>query len=190
MDLAHTLHRYFPLTSAQSAAEIDAEIREELEYHLEMRTEDNERAGMKPDEARRDARQRFGDFEANRAACRKITLGPQLLVARLQWALVVLLIGAVVYQGVLLLRLQSSSRDQIDALTQMVEQLQAAREPAAADVPATMPYLQLNRASPYNAAVVKDVPSGDDLASWRDTGNPVGQSWSDWGPLDESPDVR
>ncbi len=190
MDLAHALHRYLPLAASQSAAEIDAEIREELEYHLEMRTDDNVRAGMEPNEARRDAQQRFGDFETSRIACRKITLGPQLLVARLQSALVVLLICAVVYQGMLLLRLQSSSRDRIDALTQMVEQLQSARKPAAAEVPATMPYLQLKRDSPYNVAAGEDIPSGDDLASWRETGNPAGQSWSDWGSLDESSDAR
>ncbi|HEX5707554.1 MAG TPA: ABC transporter permease, partial [Pyrinomonadaceae bacterium] len=41
--------------------EIEREIEEELRFHIEMRTEENLRAGMTPDEARRDAERRFGN---------------------------------------------------------------------------------------------------------------------------------
>ena len=40
---------------------IDREIDDELRAHIEMRTEDNLRAGMSPEEARRDALLRFGN---------------------------------------------------------------------------------------------------------------------------------
>lgn len=45
---------------------LDAEAREELEFHIAMRAELNERAGMAPDEALRDARLRFGNRVSTR----------------------------------------------------------------------------------------------------------------------------
>src|SRR3712207_5504111 len=40
--------------------EIHREIDEEMRFHIEMRAEENERRGMSPEEARRDAERRFG----------------------------------------------------------------------------------------------------------------------------------
>ena len=48
----------------------DAETREELQFHLEMETEKNLRAGMDPREARRRAHARLGGVEAVREAVR------------------------------------------------------------------------------------------------------------------------
>lgn len=42
----------------------DSDLAEELEMHIEMQTEDNIRAGMSPDEARRSAVLKFGGIEA------------------------------------------------------------------------------------------------------------------------------
>jgi hypothetical protein len=42
------------------ADEINREIDDELQFHIDMCTEENVRRGMTPDEARRDALQRFG----------------------------------------------------------------------------------------------------------------------------------
>ena len=39
---------------------IHEEIDEEMRFHIDMRAEDNERAGMGPAEARREAERRFG----------------------------------------------------------------------------------------------------------------------------------
>src|SRR5919107_355488 len=39
---------------------VHGEIDEEVRFHIEMRTEENVRRGMSPDEARRDAERRFG----------------------------------------------------------------------------------------------------------------------------------
>ena len=40
---------------------IHEEIDEEMQFHIDMRTEENVRAGMRPDDARRDAERRFGN---------------------------------------------------------------------------------------------------------------------------------
>ena len=45
---------------------IDAEMDQEIDAHLEMRVADLVRAGMSPDEARAEAKRRFGDFESAR----------------------------------------------------------------------------------------------------------------------------
>jgi len=44
----------------------DERLREEMEQHLAMQTEENIRAGLSPEEARRQARMRLGPIEAVR----------------------------------------------------------------------------------------------------------------------------
>ena len=41
MGIGQVIDAYVPLLSARSTAEIDDEISEELQFHLEMRTRDN-----------------------------------------------------------------------------------------------------------------------------------------------------
>jgi hypothetical protein len=67
---------------ARAAAEIEAEVREELAGHLDRLAEDECRAGADADEARRLAAARFGDLDAYAAECRRIDLGDRLLVRR------------------------------------------------------------------------------------------------------------
>ena len=128
MDIQRAIEQYSPLSSLLNTAEIDAEIREELEFHIEMRTRDNLQAGMSLEEASHAAQQRFGDFEASRRACRKIALGPRILFQRLQTLLLLTLLVTVVYQAMLLFQLQSSSRDEIESLMQLVEELRSGSE--------------------------------------------------------------
>src|SRR6185437_13215245 len=47
----------------------DERLREEMESHLEAQTEDNIRAGMSPEEARRQARLKFGGPKRIREKC-------------------------------------------------------------------------------------------------------------------------
>jgi hypothetical protein len=49
--------------------EIKIEIDEELQFHIEMRTQDNSDAGMTPEEARTSALRQFGDYEQVKQAC-------------------------------------------------------------------------------------------------------------------------
>src|SRR5687768_6104165 len=43
--------------------DVDGDVDDELRFHLEMRQRDYEARGMTPEEARRAARERFGDVE-------------------------------------------------------------------------------------------------------------------------------
>lgn len=51
---------------------LEAEINEELEFHIAKRIRDNIAAGMPPGEARAEALRRFGDVTAVRKACHRI----------------------------------------------------------------------------------------------------------------------
>ena len=183
MDMQTAIEQYSPLKSLLTTAEIDAEIREELEFHLHMRTQDNLRAGMTPEEARRDAHERFGDFEASRRACRRITLGPRLVLRRLQTLLLVVLLGTVVYQAVLLFKLQNSNRDEIESLTQLVAQLRNGRE-TASDDDATMPYIQLNPDPHRDVIVAGNSAKMEVLPGWSTMDDPLRQPWCDWRTLE------
>jgi len=66
---------------------VAAEIRQELEAHLEMRTEDNVTQGMDPLEARRDAERRFGDVDRIERACRAHSIGGRIMLQRINLAL-------------------------------------------------------------------------------------------------------
>src|SRR5262245_8207953 len=52
------------LQGAIHGSDRDSDLADELESHIEMQTEDNIRAGMAPDVARRAARLKFGGVEA------------------------------------------------------------------------------------------------------------------------------
>ncbi|MEO6724673.1 MAG: permease prefix domain 1-containing protein [Blastocatellia bacterium] len=62
----------FILRRCRSKA-FECQIEEELRFHIEMRTRDNIAAGMLPEEAERDALQRFGDFDHVSRECREIS---------------------------------------------------------------------------------------------------------------------
>jgi predicted permease len=49
----------------------DRELQEELDSHIQMHVEDNLRAGMPPEEARRQAMIKFGGMESTNEACRE-----------------------------------------------------------------------------------------------------------------------
>ena len=51
---------------------VKQEIDEELRFHLEQRTAENIAAGMTPEEAARQARKRFGNFQSVREECREL----------------------------------------------------------------------------------------------------------------------
>ncbi|MEM9659333.1 MAG: permease prefix domain 1-containing protein [Planctomycetota bacterium] len=185
MDIPYVVQRWLPLASPSAAAELDAEIREELDFHLEMRTRDNERAGMSPEEARRDAEQRFGDFEASRRACRKITLGPRLAFQRLQTALIVALIGAVIYQGFLLVQVRNVNAHEMELLFRRLEQLQGAGASLRREAD-RMSYLHWRFADPEDEeTAVKLSPSAEALHGWNASANPLQHPWSDWRPLED-----
>lgn len=64
---------------------VEREVREELEFHLEMRIRENVERGMDPAAARDAALRPFGDFEATRRACLRIAHGRDRAAARREW---------------------------------------------------------------------------------------------------------
>ncbi|MGH9897937.1 MAG: permease prefix domain 1-containing protein, partial [Pyrinomonadaceae bacterium] len=54
---------YFRLRGLWQAEIINGEIEEELQFHLQMLTEENIRQGMSPEDARANAKRRFGQMQ-------------------------------------------------------------------------------------------------------------------------------
>ena len=104
---------------------IEQDIRDELEFHLAMRTLDNEAAGMSALEARQDAVCRFGDFERIRKQCRQTLLGERIMLQRLQAVLTLALLGAVVFLGLELYRGQRANET---AMATLMQKSQAASD--------------------------------------------------------------
>src|SRR5688500_14020764 len=52
--------------------DIEADVRSELSFHVEMLTDEFRAAGLSPDEARREALRRFGDYSAAEESCKAI----------------------------------------------------------------------------------------------------------------------
>jgi RNA polymerase sigma-70 factor (ECF subfamily) len=108
---------------------IEQEIVDELEFHIEMRTLDNQNAGMPPREARQDALRRFGNIERIHKACRRTLLGERIMLQRIQAVLTLILLGAVIFMGVELYRGQRANEAATALMIQRLEKL--AEKPAA-----------------------------------------------------------
>jgi hypothetical protein len=121
MQFPQTLAAYLRLPDRRPIGEIDSDILDELTFHVEMRTSDNQRAGMSPEEARADALGRFGDFDRTRRRCRRILLGDRIMLQRLQAVVTLVLLGAVVYLAVSFYGWQ---RDQSAVTAQMLASLE------------------------------------------------------------------
>jgi putative ABC transport system permease protein len=62
----------FPQLPWRSRSSLARDIDEELSFHLEMRVAELTASGVGADEARRRAREEFGDLEFTRAYCRRV----------------------------------------------------------------------------------------------------------------------
>jgi RNA polymerase sigma-70 factor (ECF subfamily) len=106
---------------------IEQEILDELQFHIDMRTLDNQSAGMSAREARQDAVRRFGAFERIHEACRRTQLGERIMLQRLQAILTLVLLGAVIFMGVELYRGQRANEA---ATAMMMQRLENLAEPS------------------------------------------------------------
>ena len=79
--------------------EIDSEITEELQLHLDLLAEEHERSGLARDDAKRQAAERFGDFDSILRRCRVEKQGDVPMLKRVQATLIGLLLAAVVFMG-------------------------------------------------------------------------------------------
>ena len=144
MSWLRTLAMVPPPPDSRPVCVVEQEIQDELEFHIEMRTLDNQVAGMPPDEARRDALNRFGDFEQIRKACRQTQLGERIMLQRVQAVLTLILLGAVIFMGIALYRGQRVNeaatalmmQKNEAAMATMMEKLnQVPKQPSAAVSP-------------------------------------------------------
>src|SRR5689334_9585976 len=76
------------LSGAWSGGRRDSDLAEELQLHIDMQTEDNVRSGMTPEDARREARLKFGAMESIKESYRDQRGAPLLegIVADLRYA--------------------------------------------------------------------------------------------------------
>src|SRR5690349_3747977 len=85
-----------PAVNSRSISEVEQEIRDELEFHLAMRAEENARLGMTPAAARAAAETRFGDLPGIYGACRQALIGDRIMFQRLRTAAIAVLLVAVI----------------------------------------------------------------------------------------------
>ncbi len=79
------------------AADIAADIRAELEHHLACAEEELVHQGRDREEARAEARRRFGDLDAIQRTCLEIQTWERIMLQRIHLAVTVFLLAAVVF---------------------------------------------------------------------------------------------
>lgn len=176
---------YLRLPDPRPIGEIEEDIRAELEFHLEMRAQDNVRAGMPLDEARADALRRFGDFDRIRRTCRRIQLGDRIMLQRIQAVLTAVLLVAVVVLGVLVYRMQTAQETQNARLLASLEQI--AQRPAVEVVAAPDAGPVVLETTPVTGA--KDVDPSLDEIRVVFSKTMMDQSWSFSTSEDEFPET-
>ena len=77
--------------------EIEADVDEELRFHLDASAQALADEGLDGDAARAEALRRFGDVDQVRRACVRTTLGERLVLQRIQFVLIAALLAAVVF---------------------------------------------------------------------------------------------
>ncbi len=108
--------------------QIDDEIAEELQLHLDLLAEDQERRGHSPEEAKQKAAERFGDFNQLLRRCRREKQGDVPMLKRVQAMLIGLLLLGVVAIGwnqiAMTASVTANQKDIADALASVQRQLE------------------------------------------------------------------
>lgn len=124
MSMLEELAVFLRPPDTRPTSQIEEEIFDELDFHIQMRTEDNIGAGMAPREARADALRRFGEFERIRRVCRQTLLGERIMLQRIQAVLMVVLLVAVIYLGWQFYRWQEAQNTSMTQIMQTLERLE------------------------------------------------------------------
>jgi RNA polymerase sigma-70 factor (ECF subfamily) len=95
MSVIHSLAAVFPALDSRPIGEIEQQILDELDFHIEMRTLDNIRQGMSSDEAQTAALVQFGDFRRIQKTCLNTFVGGRIMWQRIQSVLTVVLVVVV-----------------------------------------------------------------------------------------------
>ena len=129
--------------------ELERDLEDELAFHLDMLEREEREAGLDPDAARTAARDRFGDIDRIRAACRRVANEDRAMLQRINAVLIVVLLIAVVVLGVQVHLGQNQSTLALERMQASLEALALAREanassaaqPAAAESAPAVVYL-------------------------------------------------
>ncbi len=125
MSFMRSLAVYARLPDPRPLDQIDEEIRDELEFHIHMRTLDGVRAGLAPDEARQEAMSRFGDLARIERDCRRILAGDRIMLQRFQAVLTLLLVAAVAFLAVRFYQYQRASEVALAKMNETLERMAA-----------------------------------------------------------------
>jgi hypothetical protein len=186
MSLINSLAGVFRMPDPRPVAEIEQEILDELDFHLEMRTRDNVAQGMPETAARANALHRFGDFNRVYRACRQTLLGERIMLQRVQTLLTAVLLVAVVWLSVQFYGWQQAQQAAAARMMQMLDRIANSAPPEQKDA------LRAVVAEVQPPKVVKTEPPSDatdvdpSLAEIRVTFSKemADQSWS-WGTASE-----
>lgn len=132
----------FSAADPRSISAVEQEIREELEFHLAMRTEELVRDGMSADDARAAAEAQFGNFDCVYRSCRHALLGDRIMFQRLQTGTIAALLLAVV---ALAYHSHSSQSANQLAIAEMATQLAALRSAPAKQSSVQLPTWEADR---------------------------------------------
>lgn len=80
--------------------QIDAQIDDELTFHIEQVTRELVEAGQSDDDAKANALARFGDVQQIKAQCKRIALGEQIMLQRINLVLMIVVLLAVAFVSV------------------------------------------------------------------------------------------
>jgi hypothetical protein len=157
----------------------EADIREELECHVELRVLQNVAAGMSQEEARLDAENRFGDFEVNVRDCYRASLGLRVWLRYLQWTVFAVLLGAVLYMASSMFQMQSRYESEITSLRERL---------ALHGVTPHVPLEKVNSMAirQWNIPVCSESELPADVENFNSE-SPVSpdEAWCDWSALDD-----
>ena len=115
-------------------AAIEADIAEELEFHLSERARAFEHEGHAPKAARALAEQSFGPRAPIERQCRRIQMGERIMLQRINLVLVLVLLAALVSLGWRFSASQRELRAAVDSLSQAL-----VKQPASASTMTTPP---------------------------------------------------
>ncbi len=116
----------------RSRQEIEHDIDDELEFHLEQLVAEERAQGKPADAARQEARRRFGSLEHYRKLCLNVNLKERIMLQRINLGLLVLValgLGLTAWQT---WAAQSRTADAVEGLTRQLAQMREMQAPAAA----------------------------------------------------------
>ncbi len=93
--------RFFLLKSdPRDDQQIDAEVEDELTFHIQQLTRELVEAGQSDDEAKVDALTRFGDVNKIKTQCKRIALEERIMLQRINFILTIVVLLAVTFVSV------------------------------------------------------------------------------------------